>query len=398
MNILKKIYQIPQNYYYFFFIIISLILFFLTEKIYKFDLDVTNEQDARYYIQIAQNPFLFFDLKPFYSSRLLSPLLVFFISKLTGLNIYYSFKILVSVAFTLLNFNLFNFFKNKTNYLNSFLLILMLNFSNWVLLYNFFNPYQLLDLLTILISINLVIATLYANKFKMIIYSIFSILNKHYMVLLIVLCYLHSFIKKRENYYLYTMFVLIIIFIFFHMFSGINFISDSNENNNIFEILLARTLNTIIYFPQNIKSFLIDNNLPVLMPFIFILFNKKIIYFLRKNFLITLYPLFMTGLIVIMYDQFVGDNFARIFYQAFYPLIMISYYKFFDIYNNKFVLSIILFISLLLFAVEYLIFFINLNNNFVSYMVYERYTQWYSPVYISSILTLILLNYNVKKK
>ena len=82
MNILKKIYQIPQNYYYFFFIIISLILFFLTEKIYKFDLDVTNEQDARYYIQIAQNPFLFFDLNPYYSSRLLSPLLVFLISKL----------------------------------------------------------------------------------------------------------------------------------------------------------------------------------------------------------------------------------------------------------------------------------------------------------------------------
>jgi len=398
MNILKKIYQVPQNYYYFFFIIISLILFFLTEKIYKFDLDITNEQDARYYIQIAKNPFLFFDLNPYYSSRLLSPLLVFVISKLTGLNVYYSFKILVTIAFTILNFNLFNFFKNNTNYLNSFLLILMLNFSNWVLLYNFFNPYQLLDLLTILISINLVIATLYANKFKMIIYSIFSILNKHYMVLLIVLCYLHSFIKKKENYYLYTMLFLIIIFLVFHKLSGINFTTGSNENLDIFKILFLWTQDTIIYFPKYIKSFFIDNNLPILMPFIFILFNKKIISFLKENVLITLYPLFMTGLIIIMYDKFGGDNFSRIFYQAFYPLIMISYYKFFEINNNKYLFSIILFLSLLLFAVEYFIFFINLNNNFVSYMVYERYTQWYSPVYISSILTLILLNYNVKKK
>ena len=398
MNILKKIYQIPHNYYYFFFIIISLILFFLTEKIYKFDLDVTNEQDARYYIQIAQNPFLFFDLNPYYSSRLLSPLLVFVISKLTGFNVYYSFKILVTIAFTILNFNLFNFFKNKANYFNSFLLILMLNFSNWVLLYNFFNPYQLLDLLTILISINLVIATLYANKFKMIIYSIFSILNKHYMVLLIVLCYLHSFIKKKENYYLYTMLFLIIIFLVFHKLSGINFITGSNEKLNIFKILFLWTQDTIIYFPKYIKSFFIDNNLPILMPFIFILFNKKIISFLKENVLITLYPLFMTGLIIIMYDKFGGDNFSRIFYQAFYPLIMISYYKFFEINNNKYLFSIILFLSLLMFAVEYFIFFINLNNNFVSYMVYERYTQWYSPVYISSILTLILLNYNVKKK
>jgi len=103
-------------------------------------------------------------------------------------------------------------------------------------------------------------------------------------------------------------------------------------------------------------------------------------------------------LIVIMYDKFGGDNFSRIFYQVFYPLIMISYYKFFEINNNKYLFSLILALSLLLFFIEYLIFFINLNNNFVSYMVYERYALWYSPVYISSILILIVLNYNVKKK
>ena len=103
MKFFEDYLNLSNKFYYIIFISISIIIFFISERIYQFDLDIVNEQDARYYIEISKNPLLFFDLNPYYSSRILAPLLVYTITEFTNLSLFYSFKILNVIIFTIIN-------------------------------------------------------------------------------------------------------------------------------------------------------------------------------------------------------------------------------------------------------------------------------------------------------
>ena len=398
MKLFEDYLNLPSKFYYIIFISISVIIFFISERIYQFDLDIVNEQDARYYIEISKNPLLFFDLNPYYSSRILAPLLVYTITEFTNLSLFYSFKILNVIIFTIINIQLFIFFKNKTNSLNSFLFVSLLNFSNWVLLYGFFNPYQLLDLLSFLIIINLITSLINEKGINLFFWSILGILNKHYLIILIGACYLYK-ISNEKNYYKNIVILLGIFafFYFFHKFAGINYEAYSENENSIYGLIYYWLSERIISIPKYFISFISENNIQILLPFLLCLFNKKIILFLKKYYLILLYPLILSFIIITMYDKFKGDNFSRIFYQSFYPIFILIYFKLFEINKTKFKLSIALIFCSILYAIEYFIFFLNLENNFVSYMIYDRYKFLYSPVYISS-LVFLYLSVNVEKE
>ena len=292
MKFFENYLNLSGRWYYLIFIFLSIAIFFISEKIYQFDLDIVSEQDARYYIKISKNPLLFFDLNPYYSSRILAPLLVFITNELSNMGLFYSFKILNVIVFTIINIQLFIFFNNKTNSLNSFLFVSLLNFSNWVLLYSFFNPYQLLDLLTFLIIINLVISLLNGKDKHLFFWSIVGILNKHYLIILIVSCYLYKLIKEQNNVKNIVFFSVILIFFYiFHKFAGLNFVGYSENESSIFGLIYQWLYERIILIPKHLISFISENNLQILLPFLICLFNKKIILFLKKYYLIFLYPI-----------------------------------------------------------------------------------------------------------
>jgi len=396
-KILNNLNKLNNFYYYFSLFLFSILLFLLSENIYEFDLDIINKQDARYYIKLANNPLDIVNLNPYYSSRILSPLLVYFLNNFFGIDLFYSFKILVIFVFFLLNSQIFNYLSKSSGKIESVLVVFLFSSSNWILIYNFFNPYQLIDLISILIVINILFCYKKKNYGKLLIWCLAGVLNKHYLIILIFFVYFDLLIKNKFNRNIVASSIIVLIsFFLLYFLAGLN-IKESSSNLSILELIDIWIIESINKLPLHLFEFINDKQYLYLLPFIFLFFNRRLLNIIKRNYPFFIYTFVITILLIIMYDKFRGENFSRVFYQSLYPLLIIIFLDFFNNYKTSLYTFLLLLSSSVLICLEYIIFILDGSGNFVSYMLYERYNNFYSSIYLSSFIIIILkLTHNEK--
>jgi hypothetical protein len=101
----------------------------------------------------------------------------------------------------------------------------------------------------------------------------------------------------------------------------------------------------------------------------------------------------MTVMLVVMHLLFGAENFPRIFFQAFYVVVILLSINFIKNNNSRF-FNIVLFLSPTLILIEYAILLFNVkftNSGFVNYMHFDRPFNFISFYYTGSALFLVLI-------
>jgi len=378
---------------YFFFLIITLLVCFVSQKIYEFDLDL-NIQDGGHYKLISEDLRNFFYVRSYYSSRILGPFLAWLMQKLFFIKAYYAFLSLVCIFFYLLQIITFNFLSNKTKvYWPTFSFVILIYFSNWVILYNFFNPYQLVDLLCYFFSLLLIISTLRKQLFYFFSFSFFAILNKHYMIILVFLCSIQLFFNVEKKYRKQIIFFFFLVFALLALIQKFSGVYSSSPSETIFTLSFEWILDKLLELRYFFTIIFNDLNIFYLLPFIFLIFVKDNINIIIKNHLIVSYFYIMTVMLVVMHLLFGAENFPRIFFQAFYVVVILLSINFIKNNNSRF-FNIVLFLSPILILIEYAILFFNIkftNSGFVNYMHFDRPFNFISFYYTGSALFLFLI-------
>jgi|TARA_B100001093_G_scaffold518081_1_gene601728 hypothetical protein len=374
-----------------FFVVISTII--LSNYIYLYE-DELSLQDASAYIAIANDPRNYF-VSPQQESMRIFPSLLVFILKIFGVPVPIGFKYLTYLMFIFLNLKVFYLFK-EFELKNFFILpsVAILIYSNHSVIYSVFNYYQLIDLFTYIFILYFIQLNKNENLIKLLFVSLISILTKEYLLVLVLLTYFNTF-KKNKNYNL-IIHLLLILFIFFFNYVLAGSESDIKNTINLYTLILSYLELFYTFYDSIINCLFVNRNIFLFLPFGILLFSKKFISFLVKN-----YPLILFSFIPISFALFlfnmVGNNFFRVFYHGYFIIIFYGILFLNNIINKNKINIFLFFISPLFFLIDFAYILSNINQSgFFNYFQYERY-QYYSGFYFFNFTIIIVFLLNFKK-
>ena len=375
-----------------FIIVFFTILAILSER-YAYSYDLIN-QDSDDYIAFAKDLKNYFTLPQLVAVRFFPHVLVFIISNIFSTSIEFTFLFLNYFFFSLLALICFFYFKhNKIDNILSLSLTGIAIFGNYAILYNIFNFFQLVDLLTyIFIILHLVF--IFQNKPGiLLIISLMSITTKEHMLFLSIASFLIQYKEFKNKNSIFFLFLILLVFI-------INFILTSNQSpsleiqDNFLNIIINILKNNELYLASIKKCLITDKNIFLIFPFIFIFFQYGFFNFIKKYFTYLFYMAIPILYPVLMYHE-MGQNFFRVFNQGFFIFILLSLVFLAQNIKNR-ITKYILFLSPISFMIDYLYVFINVKQHgFYDYFVNVRY-NFFSGFYIFNIIFLIVLFLNKK--
>ena len=392
---LKKI-----NYQYFFSDRISILIIFLvailsivlSNYVYLYEEELSL-QDSSGYIAIANDPKNYFNL-PHQEALRIFPSLLVFILKTFGVPVSLGFKYLTYVAFVFLNLKLFNLFK-QFELKNFFILpsVAILIYSNHSVIYSVFNYYQLIDLFTYIFILYFIQLNKNENSIKLFIISLFSILTKEYLVILVLFTYLNIFIKNKNNKFIIHL--IFILFIFFLNYILAASESDTKNATNLYS-LISSYLKLFITFYDSIHNCLfINKNIFLFLPFGILLFSKNFLIYLLKNYPLIIFSLVPISFALLLFN-IVGNNFFRVFYHGYFIIIFYGVIFLSSIINQNKICLFLFFVSPMFFIIDFIYILLNINQSgFFNYFQYERY-QFYSGFYFFNFILIIVFLLNFK--
>ena len=236
MNLKKINYQYYFNdrssIFIIFFVAISTIV--LSNYVYLYEEELSL-QDSSGYIAIANDLKNYFNL-PHQEALRIFPSLLVFILKIFGVPVTIGFKYLTYVMFIFLNLKLFNLFK-QFELKNFFILpsVAILIYSNHSVIYTVFNYYQLIDLFTYVFILYFIQLNKNENSIKLFVVSLFSILTKEYLLVLVLFSYLNIFKKNKNNKLLiHLVFILLVFFLNYFLAASE---SDTKSVTNLYSLI-----------------------------------------------------------------------------------------------------------------------------------------------------------------
>ena len=373
-------------------LVACLITIILSNYVYTYE-EILSKQDASEYIELANNPSSYFNLPHQGAVRIFPSLLVFSI-KTFGFSTETVFKFLTYLSFIFLNLKIYFLFKNY-NIKNYLILsaIAILVFSNHSVIYTVFNYFQLLDIFTYIFIIYFIQLTIKQN-FKLLFFiSLFSILTKEYLLILVIFAHLNSFLFKKEKKYLVSLILISIIFII-----HFNLAASNNVEKNTSDILSLSSSYFQLYdtfLSSMYNALILNKNIFLFLPFLILMISKKFLILLIKNYHITIFTIIPLSFSIFLFNN-TGNNFFRVFYHGYF--IVVYYSIIFLLHNipSKNINNFIFFISPLFFLIDYIFILKNINQSgFFDFFQNIRYEQ-ISGYYIFNILIFILIILNFK--
>jgi len=371
--------------------IVSILTITLSNYIYNYEYELSL-QDASEYIELANNPSNYFSLPHQGAIRIFPSFLIFLIKQL-GFSTEIIFKYLTYFVFIFLNIKIFFLLKefNIKNYLalSSLGILLYLNHS---VIYTVFNYYQLLDILTYLFIVYFIQLSKKPDLKLLFIISLMSILTKEYLLVLTVFLHMKLFLNNRSKGYLISLSLICLVFLINYNLAGSNSLEKESYNlvalSSSYFQLYSNFLNSAY------EGLIINSNIFLFTPFIILIFSKKFIKILIKNYPLLIFSFIPIGFSVFIFNN-VGNNFFRVYNHGYFIILFFSLIFFLDEINNKSIFKIIYFFSPSLFLIDYYYILININQSgFFNFFQIDRY-EHISGFYLFNflILSIILINY-----
>jgi hypothetical protein len=216
------------------------------------------------------------------------------------------------------------------------------------------------------------------------------------MIILVFLCSIQLFFNVEKKYRKQIIFFFFLVFALLALIQKFSGNYSSSPSETIFTLSFEWILDKLLELKYFFTIIFNDLNIFYLLPFIFLIFAKDNLNFIIKNYLIVSYFFIITIMLVVMHLLFGEENFPRIFFQAFYVVIILLSINFIKNNNSSF-FNIILFFSPILILIEYLILFFKIkfsNTGFVNYMHFDRPFNFFSFYYTGSALFLVLIFQN----
>ena len=213
------------------------------------------------------------------------------------------------------------------------------------------------------------------------------------MIILVFLCSVQLFFNVEKKYRKEIIFFFLIVFALLLLIQKFSGAYSPSPSETIFTLSFEWILNRLLELRYFFTIIFNDLNIFYLLPFIFLIFVKDNINIITKNHLIVSYFYIMTVMLVVMHLLFGAENFPRIFFQAFYVVVILLSINFINNNNSRF-FNIVLFLSPILILIEYAILFFNVkftNSGFVNYMHFDRPFNFISFYYTGSALFLFLI-------
>jgi hypothetical protein len=375
----------------FIIIFFSILAILFARYVYYYDLI---NQDSDEYIAFAKDLKNYFTLPQQVAVRFFPHVLVFVISYVFSIPTESAFVFLNYFFFFLLAVICFFYFKqNKIDNILSLSLTGIVIFGNYAILYNIFNFFQLVDLLTYIFIISHLIFIFQNKPGILLIISLMSITTKEHLLLLSIASFLIQYQEFKNKNSIFFLFLILLVFI-------INFILTSNQSSslefqdNFLNIIINILKNNELYLASIKKCLITDKNIFLIFPFILIFFQHGFFNFMKKYFIYLIYMAIPILYSVLMYHE-MGQNFFRVFNQGFFIFILLSLVFLAKNIKNE-LTKYILFFSPISFMIDYLYIFANIKQHgFYDYFINVRY-NFFSGFYIFNILFLIVLCLNNK--
>lgn len=372
--------------------IISMLTIILSNHIYNYEYELSL-QDASEYIELANNPNSYFTLPHQGAIRIFPSFTVFLIKQL-GFSTEIVFKYLTYLIFIFLNIKTFFLFKefNIKNYLalSSLGILIYINHS---VIYTVFNYYQLLDILTYLFIVYFIQLVQKPNLKLLFIISLMSILTKEFLLILTLFLHIKLFFNTKSKKYLISLCLICIVFLINYNLASSN--SLEKTTNNLISLSSSYFQFYSNFLNSAYEGLIINNNIFLFMPFIILIFSKKFIKILFKNYPLLIFSFIPIGFSVFLFN-YVGNNFFRVYYHGY---IIVSFFSLIFILNeirNINILKILYFFSPSIFLIDFYYIFTNINQSgFFNFFQFHRY-QYVSGFYLFNFIILLIILINCR--
>lgn len=367
--------------------IVSMLTIILSNYIYNYEYELSL-QDASEYIELANNPSSYFTL-PHQGAVRIFPSFVVFLIKQLGFSTEIIFKYLTYVLFIFLNIKIFFLFKvfKIQNYLalSSLGILIYLNHS---VIYTVFNYYQLLDILTYVFIVYFIQLNQKPNLKLLFIISLMSILTKEFLLILVVLLHIKLFLNNKSKKYLISLSLICLVFL-------INYnLAASNSSEKVSGNLISLSSSYFQLYSNFLNSaydgLIKNNNIFLFMPFLVLIFSKKFLRILIKNYPLLIFSFIPIGFSVFLFNL-VGNNFFRVFYHGYFIIYFFSIIFFLNEIQNKNIFKVVYFLSPSLFLIDYYYIFANINQSgFFNFFQFQRY-EFISGFYLFNLLIISII-------
>lgn len=183
-----------------FLLMVGILSIFISRYVYTYDFELS-KQDAHSYILMAQDLNNYFYINQQEAMRILPSFINYILIKTFSIDYFLSFRIISYLFFVFLLNQIFFFFKKFgiENYL-AFSSVLILVFWNNSIVYNIFNPFQLIDLFLYIFMIYIVQFSTFFNRKGLLIFSFFALITKEFLIVLVLLSYLKCIFVEKKKY------------------------------------------------------------------------------------------------------------------------------------------------------------------------------------------------------
>lgn len=366
-----------------FLLMVGILSIFISRYVYTYDFELS-KQDAHSYILMAQDLNNYFYINQQEAMRILPSFINYILIRTFSIDYFLSFRIISYLFFVFLLNQIFFFFKKFgiENYL-AFSSVLILVFWNNSIVYNIFNPFQLIDLFLYIFMIYIVQFSTFFNRKGLLIFSFFALITKEFLIVLVLLSYLKCiFVEKKKIYF--DLFFLIIIFSLNYVFAG-----SLNQETKISSFILKDISLYQTYYEEAYKCLLTEKKILFFLPFIILFFDTNFIKFLNKYKLYFVYAMIPILVSILLYSL-IGNNFFRVYYQGFFIFIL-----FITIYITKNIekknyLSVLYFFLPTTFIIDFLYIFFNVSQKGFSYYYNVLRFEYLSGYFLFSLLFIFI--------
>lgn len=370
--------------------IIGIVSIYISRYVYTYDFELS-KYDANSYILMAQNLNNYFYINQQEAMRILPSLVNYILIEIFSLDYILSFRIISYLFFVILLNQTFFFFKKFgiKNYL-AFSSVLILVFWNNSIVYNIFNPFQLVDLFLYVFAIYIIQFSIFFDRKKLLLFSFFAILTKEFLIVLVLLSYFKCIFVEKKKLFAELIF-LILIFLINYSFAG-----SLNQETKISTFILNDISLYKTYYHEAYKCLLTEKKILFFLPFIIFLIDLRFIKFLNKYKLYFFYT-FIPILVSILLYSLVGENFFRVYYQGFFIFILFTLIYLTKNIEKKNYLSVLYFFLPLSFIIDFVFIFFNVSQTgFSNYYNVVRF-EYLSGYFLFSLL-FIFIFFKLKSK
>lgn len=363
--------------------IIGILSILISRYVYSYDFELS-KQDAHSYILMAKNLNNYFYINQQEAMRILPSFLNYILIEIFSIDYFLSFRIISYLFYIILLNQIFFFFKKFgiENYL-AFSSVLIVVFWNNSIVYNIFNPFQLVDLFLYIIVIYIVQFSIFFDRKKLLLFSFFAILTKEFLIVLVLLSYFKCvFIEKRKI--LGDILFLVLIFIINYIFAGF-----LNQETKISTFILNDISLYKTYYFEAYNCLFTEKKILFFLPFIIFLIDLRFIKFLNNYKLYFIYIFIPISVSVFLYSL-IGNNFFRVYYQGFFVFILFTLIYLTKNIKKENYLSVLFFFLPSTFVIDFAFIFFNVSQKgFSNYYNVVRF-EYLSGYFLFSLLFIFI--------